>query len=156
MLVERPLWILYAGGLLWDRNSAPKGSVKSVSSVRKKLPSVKEMLTHTSCQQASRGNLTYYAPPCGGGVGGGATIFWALTCAQKRFCSICEFCERKKCSSWEKEMFFVRERKVLRERKKSPSWEIILPIALKQPHYYSRKPTRANEISEHNSHDGQV
>jgi len=24
------LWILYAGGLLWVRNSAPKGSVKSV------------------------------------------------------------------------------------------------------------------------------
>ena len=34
------LWILYAGGVLWDRNSAQKGSVKSVSSVREK-PSTK-------------------------------------------------------------------------------------------------------------------
>ena len=25
-------------------------------------------------KQANRGNLTYYAPPCGGGVGGGAVV----------------------------------------------------------------------------------
>ena len=83
------LWYLYAGGLLWVRNCAQKGSVKSVSSVReqnihherkecllweKKLPSVKEKPSHAPHKQASRGNLTYYAPPCGGGVGGGATI----------------------------------------------------------------------------------
>ena len=30
------LWYLYAGGLLWVRNCAQKGSVKSVSSVREK------------------------------------------------------------------------------------------------------------------------
>ena len=30
------LWYLYAGGVLWVRNSAQKGSVKSVSSVREK------------------------------------------------------------------------------------------------------------------------
>ena len=35
MLVERPLWHLYAGGVLWVRNSTQKCSVKSVSSVRK-------------------------------------------------------------------------------------------------------------------------
>ena len=40
----------------------------------KNLPSVKEEPTHVSRQQASRGNLTYYAPPFGGGVGGGATL----------------------------------------------------------------------------------
>ena len=38
MLVERPLWYLYAGGVLWVRNCAQKGSVKSVSSVREKTP----------------------------------------------------------------------------------------------------------------------
>ena len=32
------LWILYAGGVLWVRNFAQKGSVKSVSSVREKPP----------------------------------------------------------------------------------------------------------------------
>ena len=32
------LWILYAGGVPWDRNYAQKGSVKSVSSVREKTP----------------------------------------------------------------------------------------------------------------------
>ena len=32
------LWYLYAGGLLWARNCAPKRSVKSVSSVREKPP----------------------------------------------------------------------------------------------------------------------
>ena len=30
------LWYLYAGGVLWVRNSAQKGSVRSVSSVREK------------------------------------------------------------------------------------------------------------------------
>ena len=34
-------------------------------------------------QAASRGNLAYYAPPCGGGVGGGATILWARNMCQK-------------------------------------------------------------------------
>jgi len=38
MLVERPLWTLYAEGVLWARNSAQKGSVNSVSSVRDKTP----------------------------------------------------------------------------------------------------------------------
>ena len=32
------LWILYAGGVLWDRNCAQKGSVKSVRSVKDKTP----------------------------------------------------------------------------------------------------------------------
>ena len=32
------LWYLYAGGVLWVRNSAQKGSVKSVRSVREKTP----------------------------------------------------------------------------------------------------------------------
>ena len=32
------LWILYAEGVLWDRNSAQKCSVRSVSSVREKPP----------------------------------------------------------------------------------------------------------------------
>ena len=32
------LWYLYAGGVLWVRNSAQKGSVRSVSSVREKPP----------------------------------------------------------------------------------------------------------------------
>ncbi len=53
------------------------------------------MLTHTSCQQASRGNLTYYAPPCGGGVGGGATILWVRNCTQKRSVnSVCSVREK--------------------------------------------------------------
>ena len=38
MLVERPLCSLYAGGVLWARNCAPKGSVNSVRSVREKTP----------------------------------------------------------------------------------------------------------------------
>ena len=32
------LWTLYAGGVLWDRNCAPKSSVNSVRSVRDKTP----------------------------------------------------------------------------------------------------------------------
>ena len=58
------LWILYAGGVLWVRNSAQKSSVRSVSSVRernthserkrypqweKKLPSVRERTTQEPC-----------------------------------------------------------------------------------------------------------
>ena len=36
-----------------------------------------EKTLYKVCKQAYRGNLTYYAPPCGGGEGGGATILWA-------------------------------------------------------------------------------
>jgi len=32
------LWTLYAGGVLWDRNWAQKGSVNSVCSVRERTP----------------------------------------------------------------------------------------------------------------------
>ena len=64
------LWSLYADGLLWARNVCQKGSVRSVSSVRAKN-------LYEVCKQPSRGNLAYYAPPCGGGVGGGATILRA-------------------------------------------------------------------------------
>jgi len=32
---------------------------------------VREKPHHAPCKQASRGNLTYYAPPFGGGEGGG-------------------------------------------------------------------------------------
>ena len=35
------------------------------------------------CKQPNRGNLTYHAPPCGGGVGGGATVLWVRNCALK-------------------------------------------------------------------------
>ena len=38
------------------------------------------------CKQPNRGNLTYHAPPCGGGVGGGATSSWARNSAQ--ICSV--------------------------------------------------------------------
>ena len=98
------LWYLYAEGLLWVRNSAQKVLLDLWVLWEKKLPSVKEMLTHTSCQQASRGNLTYHAPPCGGGVGGGATLSWDRNCAQM---------------SSVKSVSSVRERKFLRERKNS-------------------------------------
>ena len=47
-----------------------------------------------------RGNLTYYAPPCGGGVGGGATILWAQTVRQKPPWTLCAL--------WEKNISSVR------------------------------------------------
>ena len=53
-----------------------KGSVKSVSSVRENDILRARKFSHDPCQQPNRGNLTYYAPPCGGGDGGGATILW--------------------------------------------------------------------------------
>ena len=46
----------------------------------KKISSVREELSHDPCQQANRGNLTYHAPPCGGGEGGGAS--WGWCCGQ--------------------------------------------------------------------------
>ena len=47
ILSSNVLCILYAGGLLWNRNSAQMGSVKSVSSVREKtLQRVVCVLSH--------------------------------------------------------------------------------------------------------------
>ena len=56
------LWYLYAGGVLWDRNCAQKGSVKSVCSVRKKTLQRERKNLYEVCKQPNRGNLTYYAP----------------------------------------------------------------------------------------------
>ena len=39
----------------------------------KKLPCIREKPHNNPCKQASRGNLTFHSPPCGGGVGGGAS-----------------------------------------------------------------------------------
>ena len=113
------LWTLYAGGLLWVRNSAQKVLLDLWVLWEKKLPSVKEMLTHTSCQQANRGNLTYYAPPCGGGDGGGATLLWTRNAGGKILLNLWVL--------WEKEIPSVREKDFLRARKNSPPCEKELP-----------------------------
>ena len=67
------------------------------------------------CKQPSRGNLAYYAPPCGGGVGGGATILWARNVRQKVLLNLWVL--------WEKNMYSVSERYVLCERKNSSLWK---------------------------------
>ena len=61
-----------------------------------------------------RGNLTYYAPPCGGGVGGGATILWAQTVRQKPPWTLCAL--------WEKNISSVRG-KAPNDLNKHPSHE---------------------------------
>ena len=109
------LWTLYAGGLLWVRNSAQKVLLDLWVLWEKKLPSVKEMLTHTSCQQANRGNLTYYAPPCGGGDGGGATLLWTRNAGGKILLNLWVL--------WEKEIPSVREKDFLCDRERYSLWE---------------------------------
>ena len=54
MLVERPLWNLYAGGVLWDRNVGGKALLN--------LRVLWEKILYEKCKQANRGNLTYYSP----------------------------------------------------------------------------------------------
>ena len=66
-----------------ELNSTQKGSVKSASSVREKTLRRERKNLYEVCKQPNRGNLTYHAPPCGGGVGGGATVLWVRNCAQK-------------------------------------------------------------------------
>ena len=64
MLVERPLWYLYAGGLLWVRNSAQICSVISVRSVREK--------TFTKYASSPVGVTSHITPlPAGEGLGEG-------------------------------------------------------------------------------------
>ena len=70
------LWTLYAGGLLWDRNSGPKGSVKSVSSVREKYV----------------------------------------------------LCERKICTLWEKDLFYVKKKGYSNKLKMSGYFAIHIPL----------------------------
>ena len=82
------LWYLYAEGLLWVRNSAQMGSVKSVSSVRDKT-------THDSYWQAYRGNLTFHSPPYGGGEGGGATSSWVRNVRKKALLTLWALWEKK-------------------------------------------------------------
>ena len=60
-----------------------KHSVKSVCSVREKTLQRERKNLYKVCKQPNRGNLTYHAPPCGGGVGGGATVLWVRNSTQK-------------------------------------------------------------------------
>ena len=57
------------------------------------------------CKQPNRGNLTYHAPPCGGGVGGGATSSWARNVRQKAQWTLCALWENKLPS--ESQAFFL-------------------------------------------------
>ena len=66
------LWILYAGGVLWARNVGGKVLLNLWVLWEIICPSVRDKTPHASCMQPNRGNLTYYAPPCGEGDGGGA------------------------------------------------------------------------------------
>ena len=66
------LWYLYAGGVLWARNSAQMGSVKSVSSVREKtLQRVVCVLSHRvgefyfSQIYTEEQNTQHSTEPCG-------------------------------------------------------------------------------------------
>ena len=73
MLVERPLCSLYAEGPLWAWNVRKKALLTLWALWEKKISSIKEKTPHAPHKQPSRGNLTYYAPPYGGGEGGGAS-----------------------------------------------------------------------------------
>jgi len=46
---------------------------------------VRERPHHAPCKQPNRGNLTYYAPPYGGGEGGGAVV-----CSMRERIVLCE------------------------------------------------------------------
>ena len=61
----------YGGGatLSWDRNSAQKGSVNSVSSVREKPPQRKQKNSYAWRKQPNRGHLTYDLPIWNGSAG---------------------------------------------------------------------------------------
>ena len=68
-------------------------------------------LRYASYWQSCRGNLTNYAPPCGGGVGRGATILCVRNSAQRG--------SVKSVSS-------VRERNTLCERRNSPATFVVI------------------------------
>ena len=69
------LWILYAGGLLWDRNVRQKHSVKSVSSVREKTLQ-REIKIPTHYVSSPIGVTSHTTPlAIRRGVGGEATIY---------------------------------------------------------------------------------
>ena len=69
------LWSLYADGLLWARNVCQKGSVRSVSSVRKK--------TFTKYASSPVGVTSHTTPlPAGEGLGEGPLSCGLETCAK--------------------------------------------------------------------------
>ena len=98
----RPLWILYAGGVLWVRNVGWNVLLNLWVLWEKEISFVKEKTPHAPHKQPNRGNLTYHAPPCGGGVGGGATILCARNVRQKAQWTLCAL--------WEKNLLSVREK----------------------------------------------
>ena len=91
---------------------APKGSVNSVRSVREKN-------LYEVCKQPNRGNLTYHAPPCGGGVGGGATSSWVRNSAQKSSVKSVSSV-RDKTPQQVSKMFFFSQRTQMNRTHKGP------------------------------------
>ena len=82
------------------------------------------------CKQPNRGNLTYYAPPCGGGVGGGATSSWARNSTQK---------------SSVKSVGSVREKNLRHERKEYLLWEKNLPCDSQKCSFSHREHRRTED-----------
>ena len=89
------LWYLYAGGVLWVRNVGWNVLLNLWVLWEKEISFVKEKTPHAPHKQPNRGNLTYHAPPCGGGVGGGATILYARNVRKKAQWTLCALWEKK-------------------------------------------------------------
>ena len=80
------------------------------------------------CKQPNRGNLTYHAPPCGGGVGGGATSSWvrnsALKGSVKSVSSVREIPPQ-----WVSQLFFFSQRNTDEQNTQSFTETLSQPIS---------------------------
>ena len=129
------LWYLYAGGLLWVRNSAQMGSVKSVSSVREKPPQRFSKMFYFSQKNTEEQNTQSFTETLSQPISQSVTATFSYNVLWYLYAGGLLWDRNSAQKGSVKSVSSVRERNVLRERITSPQvlhtcalWEKNLPM----------------------------
>ena len=137
------LWYLYAGGVLWDRNCAQKGSVKSVSSVREKPPQWVSQLFFFSQRNTEEQNTQHSTETLSQPISQNLTaniswnvlwylyaggLLWVRNSAQKDSVkSVCSV--REKPPQWVSQLFFFSQRNTEEQNTQHSTETLSQPIS---------------------------
>ena len=113
------LWYLYAGGLLWVRNSAQMGSVKSVSSVREKPPQRFSKMFYFSQKNTEEQNTQSFTETLSQPISQSVTANVSWKASVNSVCRRPSVCSKRAQKGSVNSVRSVREKTHQRERKTS-------------------------------------
>ena len=151
------LWYLYAEGVLWAQNSAQKGSVKSVSSVREKSPhrlawvlSYQEGAFYFSQIYTEVQNTQGFTETLSQPISQNLTAIFSLNALWYLYAGgvLWDRNSAQECSV--KSVRSVRERNTLCEKKEYPPWEKELPNVLHASHLIARVRSISHRVTQKN------